>query len=408
VKGAIALAGIGKAYRQYETPRDRLFEWMSMGSIKRHRSRWALRDITLDVEPGQSLGVIGANGAGKSTLLKVITGTTRPTTGSLSVEGRVAALLELGIGFHPDVTGRDNVLIAGQLLGFTAAEIAARMDAIEAFAEIGAYLDLPIRTYSSGMHVRLAFSVATAIRPDILIVDEALAVGDAYFQHKSFARIREFKAAGTTLLFVSHSAAVVKSICDRAVLLDGGLLVRDGSPDQVFDYYNALVTSRTLRHEIVQSDAAGTRSGDRRAAVEEVTLLCGGVATEAVRSGEPATLRIRLRALEAVDDLTVGFLIRDALGNDMFGTNTYHLEHRRFGLAQGARFVCDFDIRDMALGVGHYNMSVALHSDMTHVSGNYDWWDRALTFEVVPGRAPHSIGVVALDVTCRMMVPVQS
>jgi lipopolysaccharide transport system ATP-binding protein len=402
------LSGIGKAYRQYDAPRDRLFEWMSMGSIKRHRSRWALRDITLDVEPGQSLGVIGANGAGKSTLLKVITGTTRPTTGSLSVEGRVAALLELGIGFHPDVTGRDNVLIAGQLLGFTAAEIAARMDAIEAFAEIGAYLDLPIRTYSSGMHVRLAFSVATAIRPDILIVDEALAVGDAYFQHKSFARIREFKAAGTTLLFVSHSAAVVKSICDRAVLLDGGLLVRDGSPDQVFDYYNALVTSRTLRHEIVQSDAAGTRSGDRRAAVEEVTLLCGGVATEAVRSGEPATLRIRLRALEAVDDLTVGFLIRDALGNDMFGTNTYHLEHRRFGLAQGARFVCDFDIRDMALGVGHYNMSVALHSDMTHVSGNYDWWDRALTFEVVPGRAPHSIGVVALDVTCRMMVPVQS
>jgi len=408
VKGAIALSGVGKAYRQYDAPRDRLFEWVSMGSIKRHRSRWALRDITLDVEPGQSVGVIGANGAGKSTLLKVITGTTRPTTGSLSVDGRVAALLELGIGFHPDVTGRDNVLIAGQLLGFSSAEIASRMDAIEAFAEIGAYLDLPIRTYSSGMHVRLAFSVATAIRPDILIVDEALAVGDAYFQHKSFARIREFKAAGTTLLFVSHSAAVVKSICDRAVLLDGGLLVRDGSPDQVFDYYNALVTSRTLRHEIAQSDAAGTRSGDRRAAVEEVTLLCGGAATRAVRSGEPATLRIRLRALEAVGDLTVGFLIRDALGNDMFGTNTYHLEHRRFGLAQGAQFVCDFDIRDVALGVGHYNMSVALHSDMTHVSGNYDWWDRALTFEVVPGRAPHSIGVVALDVTCRMAMPAES
>jgi len=408
VKGAIALSGVGKAYRQYDAPRDRLFEWVSMGSIKRHRSRWALRDITLDVEPGQSVGVIGANGAGKSTLLKVITGTTRPTTGSLSVDGRVAALLELGIGFHPDVTGRDNVLIAGQLLGFSSAEIASRMDAIEAFAEIGAYLDLPIRTYSSGMHVRLAFSVATAIRPDILIVDEALAVGDAYFQHKSFARIREFKAAGTTLLFVSHSAAVVKSICDRAVLLDGGLLVRDGSPDQVFDYYNALVTSRTLRHEIAQSDAAGTRSGDRRAAVEEVTLLCGGAATRAVRSGEPATLRIRLRALEAVGDLTVGFLIRDALGNDMFGTNTYHLEHRRFGLAQGAQFVCDFEIRDVALGVGHYNMSVALHSDMTHVSGNYDWWDRALTFEVVPGRAPHSIGVVALDVTCRMAMPAES
>jgi lipopolysaccharide transport system ATP-binding protein len=402
VKGAIALAGIGKAYRQYDAPRDRLFEWMSMGSIKRHRSRWALRDITLDVEPGQSLGVIGANGAGKSTLLKVITGTTRPTTGSLSVEGRVAALLELGIGFHPDVTGRDNVLIAGQLLGFTAAEIAARMDAIEAFAEIGAYLDLPIRTYSSGMHVRLAFSVATAIRPDILIVDEALAVGDAYFQHKSFARIREFKAAGTTLLFVSHSAPVVKSICDRAVLLERGLLVRDGEPDAVLDYYNALVASRTVDHRIAESALGGIRSGDRRAAIESVEIAGENGPAAALRSGDPAVLRIQLRALERIPDLTVGFLIRDALGNDLFGTNTYHLAHRKFDVAQSQRFVCEFAIGRLALGTGHYNVSVALHSDMTHLSGNYDWWDRALTFEVVPGRAVHSIGVLVLDVDCRM------
>jgi lipopolysaccharide transport system ATP-binding protein len=170
----------------------------------------------------------------------------------------------------------------------------------------------------------------------------------------------------------------------------------------VFDYYNALVASRTLRHEIARSDQDGTRSGDRRVCVEHVALLSRGAAVAAVRSGEPATIRIRVRALEPVADLTVGFLIRDALGNDMFGTNTYHLEHRRFDLAEGAGFVCEFDIRDVALGVGHYNMSVALHSDMTHISGNYDWWDRALTFEVVPGRAPHSIGVVALDVTCRM------
>ena len=400
--GRLALSGIGKAYRQYHAPRDRLLEWLSMGSIRRHHSRWALRDVSLGVEPGEAMAIIGANGAGKSTLLKVITGTTRATTGSLSVDGRVAALLELGIGFHPDVTGRDNVLIAGQLLGFSTAEIAARMSAIEAFAEIGEYLDLPLRTYSSGMHVRLAFSVATAIRPDILIVDEALSVGDAYFQHKSFARIREFKAAGTTLLFVSHSAAVVKSICDRAILLDGGLLVRDGSPDQVFDYYNALVASRTLRHEIAHSDDDGTRSGDRRAAVTSVSLVVDGANAEAVRSGGAATLRIGVRALASIADLTVGFLIRDALGNDMFGTNTYHLQHRRFELAEGAEFVCEFDIRELSLGVGHYNVSVALHSDMTHISGNYDWWDRALTFEVVPGRAAHSIGVVALDVTCRM------
>ncbi|HEY6892714.1 MAG TPA: ABC transporter ATP-binding protein, partial [Rhodanobacteraceae bacterium] len=274
VKGGLSLSGLGKAYRQYGSPSQRLLEWISFGRIARHRARWALRDVTLQVVPGEAVGIVGANGAGKSTLLKLITGTTRPTTGSLTVDGRVAALLELGIGFHPDASGRDNAMMAGQLLGYSASEVAARMPEIEAFAEIGDYVDLPLRTYSSGMQVRLAFSVATAIRPDILIVDEALAVGDAYFQHKSFARIREFKTAGTTLLFVSHSAAIVKSICDRAVLLEGGLLVRDGEPDNVLDYYNALVASRALRYEMTHAEHEDyVRSGDRRAAIVDVALV---------------------------------------------------------------------------------------------------------------------------------------
>ena len=400
--GRIALSALGKAYRQYRAPSDRLFEWLSLGTRRRHEVRWALRETSLEVQAGEAVGIVGANGAGKSTLLKLVTGTTQPTTGTVHVQGRVAALLELGIGFHPDATGRDNALIAGQLLGYQAAEIVARMGDIEQFAEIGDYMDLPLRTYSSGMQVRLAFSVATAIRPDILIVDEALAVGDAYFQHKSFARIREFKAAGTTLLFVSHSAPVVKSICDRAVLLERGLLVRDGEPDAVLDYYNALVASRTLDHRIAESERGGIRSGDRRAAIDRVEIAGEDAPAAALRSGDPAVLRIQLRALERIPDLTVGFLIRDALGNDLFGTNTYHLAHRKFDVAQSQRFVCEFAIGRLALGVGHYNVSVALHSDMTHLSGNYDWWDRAVTFEVVPGRAAHSIGVLALDVDCRM------
>jgi lipopolysaccharide transport system ATP-binding protein len=375
---------------------------MSLGTIERHDERWALRNVTLDVAPGEAVGVIGANGAGKSTLLKLITGTTRPTTGDVVVEGRVAALLELGIGFHADLTGRDNVLIAGQLLGFQASEIVGRMEDIERFAEIGEYLDQPGRTYSSGMQVRLAFSVATAIRPDILIVDEALAVGDAYFQHKSFARIREFRAAGTTLLFVSHSAPIIKSICDRAVLLEHGVVARDGTPETVLDYYHALVANRTQRYEIAETSDGGMRSGDRRASIEDITLISNGAAVSVIRSNEPATVRIRLRALDSLADLTVGFMIRDVLGNAIYGTNTYHLQHRRFNLVQGSGFVCDFDIRKVALGAGHYNMSVALHSDMTHISGNYDWWDRAIMFEVVPGNPDYGFGVVTLDVSCRI------
>jgi lipopolysaccharide transport system ATP-binding protein len=402
VSGSIAITSIGKCYRHYSAPSQRLIEWASLGVAKRHHVRWALRDVSMEVGAGEAVGIVGANGAGKSTLLKLITGTTQPTTGTISVNGRVAALLELGIGFHPDATGRDNVFMAGQLLGHSAADIAAEMDAIEQFAEIGEYLNLPVRTYSSGMHVRLAFSVATAFRPDILIVDEALAVGDAYFQHKSFARIREFKAAGTTLLFVSHSAPIVKSICDRAILLENGVLLRDGDPDSVLDYYHALVSSRTLRYEIDATEGGGTRSGDRRAAIEAIALLVDGRAVTALRSGDSVSVRISVRALATLADLTVGFLIRDALGNDVYGTNTYHLQHRKFNVASGEGLVCEFAIRNLALGPGHYTMSIALHSDMTHVSGNYDWWDRAVTFEVAPGNAPHSIGVLVLDVGCEV------
>lgn len=402
MSGEIVLSGIGKAYRQYDAPWYRLAEWVSFGAVRRHHVHWALRDITLRVGKGESVGILGANGAGKSTLLKLITGTTRPTTGNLTVDGRVAALLELGIGFHPDVTGRDNVFIAGQLLGFSAAEIAARMRDIEDFAEIGDYLDLPIRTYSSGMQVRLAFSVATAIRPDILIIDEALAVGDAYFQHKSFARIREFKEAGTTLLFVSHTAPIVKSICDRAILLQSGSMVRDGTPDDVLDYYHALVARRTAQYDVSKTDGGGIRSGDRRAVIEDIALVSNGSSAAAVRSCDPVAIRVQLRALEALEDLTIGFIIRDAFGNDVYGTNTYHLNDRKFDVQKGAQLVCEFRIRNLALGVGHYSASVALHSDMVHVSGNYDWWDRAITFDVVPGALHHSIGVAALAVTCRV------
>ncbi|MGZ8341581.1 MAG: ABC transporter ATP-binding protein, partial [Telluria sp.] len=217
--GAIYVVNLGKAYKQYPTRWSRLGEWMLPFKGARHKLKWVLQDINFQVAAGEAVGLIGINGAGKSTLLKLITGTSQPTTGSVHMTGRVAALLELGMGFHPDFTGRQNVYMSGQLLGMTVEEIRELMPQIEDFAGIGDYMDQPVRVYSSGMQMRVAFSVATARRPDILIVDEALSVGDAYFQHKSFDRIRQFRKQGTTLLLVSHDKQAIQSVCDRAILL---------------------------------------------------------------------------------------------------------------------------------------------------------------------------------------------
>jgi lipopolysaccharide transport system ATP-binding protein len=402
VTGSLRLQRVGKAYRHYETPWRRLSEWLTAGRLRRHIDVWALRDVTMGIAAGEAVGIVGSNGAGKSTLLKIIAGTTQPTEGTVDVRGRVAAILELGIGFHPEFTGRENTFMAGQLLGYSSEEIAARMTDIEAFAEIGSYIDLPVRTYSSGMAVRLAFSVATAIRPDVLIVDEALAVGDAYFQHKSFAKIREYKQMGTTLLFVSHSPAIVKSICDRAILIEQGLVVRDGKPDDVLDYYNAIIARREADYEVQAADGAGIRAGDRRATVERVELLYGAAAATAVPCGAPVRFRVTLRARADLPDLTIGILIRDAVGNDVFGTNTYHLGQSLHQVPAGKHISCTFDVESLALGTGNYSLSVALHCDMTHVSGNYDWWDRVIVFQVLPGPGPHFIGVAMLPVGCRI------
>lgn len=228
--GTITVSNLGKAYKQYPTRWSRLVEWLDPRRKQHHTLHWVLRDVNFTVRAGEALGIIGINGAGKSTLLKMIVGTTQPTVGSVTMTGRVAALLELGMGFHPDFTGRQNVMMAGQLLGYSVDELLALMPEIEAFAEIGEYIDQPVRVYSSGMQVRLAFSVATARRPDVLIVDEALSVGDAYFQHKSFDRIREFRTQGTTLLIVAHDKAAIQAICDHAILLNAGRLEMEGRP----------------------------------------------------------------------------------------------------------------------------------------------------------------------------------
>jgi len=250
---AITVANLGKAYKQYPTRWARLVEWVLPGKKARHTLKWVLQGINFTVQPGEAIGIVGINGAGKSTLLKMITGTTQPTTGSVHIPGRVAALLELGMGFHPEFTGRQNVFMAGQLLGYSVEEIDQLMHEIETFAEIGEYIDQPVRVYSSGMQMRLAFSVATAKRPDVLIVDEALSVGDTYFQHKSFDRIRQFNKQGITLLIVSHDKQAIQSVCDRAILLSDGRIAMEGEPEAVMDYYNAMLADH--QNQIVKQEA---------------------------------------------------------------------------------------------------------------------------------------------------------
>lgn len=267
--GHIRVTGLGKAYKQYPSRWSRLAEWLIPFSPIRHRQHWVLQGVEFEIAPGEAVGIVGVNGAGKSTLLKMITGTTQPTCGQIQLEGRVAALLELGMGFHADFTGRQNAVMAGQLLGMPIEEIEALMPEIERFAEIGEAIDHPVRTYSSGMQMRLAFSVATARRPDILIVDEALSVGDAYFQHKSFDRIRSFRKAGTTLLIVSHDRSAIQSICDSAILLENGRVAMHGTPEAVMDYYNALLAERegqTVRQEMLAGGQVQTVS-DRKSVV---------------------------------------------------------------------------------------------------------------------------------------------
>lgn len=405
--GSIVVRGLGKAYKQYAKRWHRLVEWLVPFAGTRHTLKWVLRDVSFQVDPGHALGIIGVNGAGKSTLLKMITGTTQPTTGGVQMTGRVAALLELGMGFHPDFTGRQNALMAGQLLGIATEDIHRLMPQIEAFAEIGEYIDMPVRVYSSGMQMRLAFSVATAIRPDILIVDEALSVGDAYFQHKSFDRIREFRAEGTTLLLVSHDKAAIQAICDQAILLNEGRLAMQGEPEAVMDYYNALIAEKensTVRQESAGDGKVQTVSGTREATFDTIRLLDeNGQRVEHVFVGAACSIELIVDIHDPVHRLVAGILIKDRLGQHVFGTNTHHLGCAEGPLAAGDRLRVAFQF-PANLGEGSYSVAVALHDTDTHVTKNYEWRDLALVFNVLNAGKPPFVGTAYIPANATVEV----
>lgn len=393
--GSIQVSQLGKAYKQYPTRWARLAEWLIPFSAPRHQQQWVLQDVSFSVSPGEALGIIGMNGAGKSTLLKIITGTTQPSAGRLQMRGRVAALLELGMGFHPDFTGRQNVLMASQLLGLQRSEIEALMPEIEAFAEIGDAIDQPIRTYSSGMQMRLAFSVATAHRPDILIIDEALSVGDSYFQHKSFERIRSFRRAGTTLLIVSHDRFAIQSICDRAILLEFGRIAMQGEPEMVMDYYHARMgdgLNRIARQEMLAYGKVRTISGTGEVEITDVQLLDNtGTAVDVVEVGSEVVLEVRVKAQEDIEQLIVGFMLKDRLGQAMYGINSHRLKQPLCNLKAGELVVYRYAF-PMRLGAGNYSVSLSLSKSDSHLDGNYEWRDCAMIFHVVNNHHENFIG----------------
>jgi len=393
---AISVKGLGKAYKQYSNRWLRLLDWIWPTSKQWHQLNWVLQDLDFEVQAGEAVGIIGVNGAGKSTLLKIITGTAQATTGHVKLQGRVAALLELGMGFHPDFTGRQNAHMAAQLLGLSAADIQQLMPSIEAFAEIGPYIDAPVRIYSSGMQMRLAFSVATAVRPDILIVDEALSVGDAYFQHKSFERIRQFQKNGTTLLLVSHDKAAIQSICTKALLLSQGRKVMEGAPELVMNHYNAMLsdqTGKTIQMNITADGHTATQSGTGDVVIDQVQLLNQqGLPIEVVQTGQTAVLQLVAHVKRPVAELVAGVMLKDRLGQVVFGVNTFHSQQTLHDLKATEKVELQFEF-EANLGPGHYSVTVALHAGPNHVQSNYDWRDLALVFEVVNADKQEFVGV---------------
>lgn len=393
---ALRVERVSKQYRIYDHPNDRLKEMVTRGRWKRHREFWALKEISFEVEAGTTTGIIGPNGSGKSTLLQIITGTLEPTHGSVWHQGRIAALLELGSGFNNEFTGIENVFMNAALMGFSRSETEALLPEIERFAEIGSFIHQPVKTYSSGMYVRLAFAAAISASPQILIIDEALAVGDAVFQHRCMRRLKEMQESGVTIFFVSHDPNAIRALCSRAILLNAGRVEAIGKPADVLNRYQKIIMAREEAYAATDKPADASnedvesreftplksiyRHGDGAAEVVEVDLLdAARHPTTLVETGESVFVRIRILAHTDLDDVVCGFLIRNRHGIHLYGTNT-ELQGAPFQkLAEGEVMEVTFAF-DCWLAPEMLSITVAAHS---RDGVSFDWLDGVLFFRVM-------------------------
>ncbi len=408
--GAVHIRGLSKSYPIYANPSDRLKELLSFNRRCFHRDFWALRDVSLEIEKGTTFGVVGENGSGKSTLLQLIAGILTPTTGTVEVEGRVSALLELGSGFNGEFTGRENVFLNGAILGLSNKEIERLFPAIEGFAEIGEFIHQPVKTYSSGMMVRLAFAVAINVEPDILLVDEALAVGDIYFRQRCMRKIHELHRCGVTIIFVSHSPADIKSLAQKTAWLDRGELAECGEPDRVVAKYMAAMVNKDSRYrkesarqaigedvpapppvvapEVVEKiPNIDHRYGNRDAEILGIAVLNeNGEPLALLPQKEGIIVRLSLRAQAEVALPIVGILIRNHLGVELAGSNTALEETDLPALNPGDVYTIDFHFQLSELYPAHFSFTPAISNGTLEDYQVCDWIDNAVTLQAEKGR----------------------
>jgi len=420
---AVEFQGVSKSYAIYDAPGDRLKELLSLNRLKRHKDFWALHDVSFQVKRGETFCIVGENGSGKSTLLQMVAGILHPSSGTVAINGRVSALLELGAGFNPEFSGRDNVYLNGSILGLTTRQIDQRYKDIAAFAEIGNFIDQPVKTYSSGMVVRLAFAVAINVDPEILLVDEALAVGDIYFRQRCMRKVHELRQRGITILFVSHAVSDVKAIGDRVLWLEHGRMVDVGEPDRVVSKYLAAMTEKDSTYLLLKSAAdpqprrsgpvqapeivetipnIDHRYGDGRAAIIGIAVLDEQGRNLAIL--EPSSrilVRISVRASGDVALPIVGFMFRNQLGMDFSGTNTAREGYELAPLQAGDVTTVDFYLDLPELYPASFSFSPAIADGTLMGYKMCDWIDNAITLQM--GRSEAQV-YGYLHLPCRVEV----
>jgi lipopolysaccharide transport system ATP-binding protein len=390
----LEVKNITKIYKMYKGNFDRLKEVFLKKTY--HKEFVSNSNISFDLYMGETLGIIGVNGAGKSTILKIIAGVTNPTSGEILRHGRVTALLELGTGFNDELSGYENIFLNGTLIGMSEQECAQKAKEIIAFTELGDYINEPIKTYSSGMKMRLAFSIAIYSEPQILIVDEALSVGDAHFAAKCTKALKQRKEQNMSIIYVSHDLNSLKLLCDRVILLNHGELIEEGSPETVINTYNFLIAKLGDKEEKISIKNSHESSfGTFDVEITGVVIKGENSNSNMISSGEVANIELRIFSKKELSNMTVGIMLRDKFGQDIFGTNTYYYD-MNIEFQADKEYTCTYKM-PLNIGAGKYSVTAAVHSEHNHLSECSHWLDHGADFEVAGVIGNMFIGATRLE-----------